>query len=66
MNNQWFLKKGGHFGTLKISVFIEIDFRLKSAIFSTCMESTDGSHKFPVSRGTGKKACCFRSVLVVN
>ena len=30
-------EKGGHYGTLKISVFIEIGvvFRLKSAIFST-------------------------------
>ena len=49
-------KKGGPFGTLKISVFIEIGgvFRLKSAIFFS-MENTDGLHKFPVSGGTGKQ-----------
>ena len=41
-------EKGEHFGTLKISVFIEIGvvFRLKSA-------NTDGLHKFLVSGGTG-------------
>ena len=35
MNSQSFLKKGGHFGTLKISVFIEIGvvFRLKLVFF---------------------------------
>ena len=54
-----------HFGTLKISVFIEIGlvFRLKSAIFFN-VDNTDGLHKSPVSGGTGTHTlrlndCCY-------
>ena len=49
MNSQSFLKKGGHFGTLKVSDFFN-------------MENTDGLHKFPVSGGTGSLHFVFLMV----
>ena len=41
-------KKGGHFGTLKISVFVELGVVLRLKL------NTDGLHKFPVSGGSGR------------
>ena len=50
--------KGGHFGILKISVFLKIGviLRQNSAKRGECffnMENTDGSYKFHTSWGTG-------------